>query len=115
MKTCSRQGLFELGSINHSARSGGKIGISFSIFFNINVFCVFSLETPHRGDSNEYIQYTVFNIKRKPPLIIPNLQLWDFFQGTQEQVQNAPYIGAIKIRLLYLKCANYCKFLYSGN
>ena len=26
---------------------------------------MFSLESPHRGDSNEYTQYTIFNIKRK--------------------------------------------------
>ena len=26
---------------------------------------MFSLESPHRGDSNEYIQYTIFSIKRK--------------------------------------------------
>ena len=26
----------------------------FSIFFNIKVCCVFSLESPHRGDSNVY-------------------------------------------------------------
>ena len=37
----------------------------FSIFFNIKVCCVFSLESPHRGDSNEYTQYTIFNIKKK--------------------------------------------------
>ena len=29
----------------------------FSIFFNIKVCCVFSLESPHRGDSNECTQY----------------------------------------------------------
>ena len=38
----------------------------FSVFFNMKVCCVFSLESPHRGDSNEYTQYTIFNIyKRK--------------------------------------------------
>ena len=26
----------------------------FSIFYNMKVYCVFSLESPHRGDSNEY-------------------------------------------------------------
>ena len=26
---------------------------------------MFSLESPHRGDSNAYTQYTVFNIKKK--------------------------------------------------
>ena len=34
----------------------------FSIFFNMNVCCVFSLGLPHKGDSNEYTQYTIFNI-----------------------------------------------------
>ena len=36
---------------------------TFKIFFNVNVCCLFSLESPHRGDSNEYTQYTIFNIK----------------------------------------------------
>ena len=27
--------------------------------------CVFSLESPHRGDSSEYTQHTIFNIKKK--------------------------------------------------
>ena len=26
---------------------------------------MFSLESPHGGDSNEYTQYTMFNLKRK--------------------------------------------------
>ena len=34
----------------------------FSIFFNMKVCCVFSLESPHRGDFNEYTQYTMFNM-----------------------------------------------------
>ena len=50
-----------LMSVNHSTRSGGIIEI-FPIFFNMKVYCVFSLESPHRGDSNEYTQYTIFNI-----------------------------------------------------
>ena len=29
------------------------------------VYCVFSLESPHRGDSNEYTQYTIFMINKK--------------------------------------------------
>ena len=31
----------------------------FSINFNMKVYCVFSLESPQRADSNEYIQYTI--------------------------------------------------------
>ena len=26
---------------------------------------MFSLESPHRGDSSEYTKYTIFNIKKK--------------------------------------------------
>ena len=64
MKICSRQGQFELMSVNHSAQSGGIIGISFD-FLAWKVCCVFSLESPHRGYSNEYTQYTIFNINTK--------------------------------------------------
>ena len=28
----------------------------------MKVYCVFSVELPHRGDSNEYTQYTIFNM-----------------------------------------------------
>ena len=52
-------------SVNHSAKSGGIIWIFFSIFFNMKVCCVFSLEPPHRGDSNEYTKHTIFNINKK--------------------------------------------------
>ena len=34
----------------------------FLILFNVRVCCLFSLESPHQGDSNEYTQYTVSNI-----------------------------------------------------
>ena len=46
---------------------------------------MFSLEWPHRGDSNEYIQYTFSNIK-KITLNYPNFAAMEFFQGTQELV-----------------------------
>ena len=75
-------------SVNHSARSGGIIGISFPFSgFNMQICCAFSLESPNRGDFNEYTQYTIFSIIRKLSLV-PNLQLRDFFQGTQERVRN---------------------------
>ena len=37
----------------------------FLIFYNMKVCCVFSLELPHRGDSNEDTKYTIFNIKKE--------------------------------------------------
>ena len=37
----------------------------FSIFFKLKVRCVFSLESPYEGDSNEHTQCTIFIIKKK--------------------------------------------------
>ena len=37
----------------------------FSIFLNVNVYYVFSLESSHWDHSNEYTQYTIFKIKKK--------------------------------------------------
>ena len=50
-----------------------------SIFFNTKVCCVFSLESPHRGDSNEYTQYTIFNIENKITLNYPKSAAMGFF------------------------------------
>ena len=57
----------------------------FYIFFNMKVCCVFSLESPHRGNSNEYSQYTIFNMnKKKHPKSSQICSYGLFFQGTQE-------------------------------
>ena len=49
---------------------------------------MFSLESPHRGDSNEYTQHTIFNIKKKKSaLIILNLPLWDFSKGLKNEFE----------------------------
>ena len=34
-------------------------------FLQDEVFCVSSVESPHQVDSNEYTQYTTFNIKKE--------------------------------------------------
>ena len=42
-----------------------------------------------------------FNMKKeKTPYVIPNLQLWDFFQGTQERVRNSCDKQAISVRAI---------------
>ena len=51
----------------------------FSMYFNMKVFCVFSLELPIRGDSDEYTQYTNSNIKRKVDLNYPKSAVMGFF------------------------------------
>ena len=85
-------------SIYRSVRSGGIIGIS-SIFFKMKVCYVFSLESPNRGDSKEYIQYIICNIK-KSSIIIPNLHLWDFLPGTRERVRNSRDNRVISVRVI---------------
>ena len=56
----------------------------------MKVYCVFSLESPHRGDSNVYTQYTIFIIKK---IITPDYSksadMGFFFLGTQERVRNS--------------------------
>ena len=37
----------------------------FSIFFIMKVYCVFSLESPHWGDSNEFTQYTISKYEKE--------------------------------------------------
>ena len=39
---------------------------------------MFSLESPHRGDSNEYTLYTIFNIKKKITLNYPKSAAMEF-------------------------------------
>ena len=75
---------------------------------------MFSLESPHRGDSNEYTQHAIINIKKKITL---NYLKYNsvcsygiFFQGTQERTRNSRGKRAIGVRaievLLYLECIN---------
>ena len=68
---------------------------------------MFLLESPHRGDSNEYTKYTIFNIKKKKiALNHPQSAVMGFFQGTQKRVRNSHGKRAISGRatevLLYV-------------
>ena len=83
---------------------------------------MFSLESPHRGDSNLYTQYTILNIKKKITLKYPKSAVWDFFLGTQERVRNSRGKGAISVPatgvLLYLDSYEadlyFWKFFFEG-
>ena len=60
------------------------------IFFNMKVCCVFTLESPHRGDSNEYTQYTIFNMNKKNTLNYPKSAAMGFFpEGLKNQFETA--------------------------
>ena len=39
--------------------------VIFFIFLHMMVYCVFSLESPHRGNSNVYTQYAIFYNKKE--------------------------------------------------
>ena len=59
----------------------------FSSFSSMKVCCL-----SHRGDSNEYTQHIIFNIKRKSSEIIPNTIMsaaMEFLLRTQEQVRSS--------------------------
>ena len=79
------------------------------VFFNMKVFCVFLLESPHRGDSNEYTHYTIFNVENKIiQKYLKSAAMGFLFQWTQEQVRNSHGKRAISVRatevLLYMYC-----------
>ena len=62
----------------------------FFIFFNMKVCCVFTLESPHRGDSNEYTQYTIFNMNKKNTLNFPKSAAMGFFsKGLKNEFETA--------------------------
>ena len=51
---------------------------------------MFSLESPHRGDSKEYAQYTVFNIKKQITLNYPKSAVMRFIpQGLKNEFETA--------------------------
>ena len=76
--------------VDYSARSGGLKGIFFFINFKIKVYCVFSLESPHRGDSNEYTRYTIFNMNKKDTINYPKSAAMGFFsKGLKNEFETA--------------------------
>ena len=50
-----------------------------------------SIESPHWGDSNEYTQYTNFNIKKKSALNYPKSAAMGFFQGAKKMSSKQPW------------------------
>ena len=71
----------------------------------MKVCCVLSLELPHRGDSNEYTQHNIFNIKQKPTRKYPkynNVCSYGilFLLGTPERVRNSHGKRAIGVRAI---------------
>ena len=76
--------------VNQSARSGENNRDIFLISFNMKVFCVFSLESPHQGDSNEYKQYTIFNMKKEKHPKLSRIFIYVIFsKGLKNEFETA--------------------------
>ena len=51
---------------------------------------MFTLESPHRGDSNEYTQYTIFSMNMKNCLNYPKSAAMGFFsKGLKNEFETA--------------------------
>ena len=51
---------------------------------------MFTLESPHRDDSNEYTQYTIFNMNKKSTLNHPKSAAMGFFsKGLKNEFETA--------------------------
>ena len=51
---------------------------------------MFALESPHRGDSNENTQYTIFNMNKKNTLNYPKFAAKVFFsKGLRNEFETA--------------------------
>ena len=75
--------------VDNSAMSGGIIRIAL-IFYNMKVYCVFTVESPHRGDSNEYTQYTIFQYENeKRPKLSQIYSYGIFSKGLKNEFERA--------------------------
>ena len=50
---------------------------------------MFSLDTPHRGDFNEYTQYIIFHIKKKLTRNYPKSAAMQFSRGLKNEFEIA--------------------------
>ena len=56
----------------------------------MKVYFVSSVESPHRGDSNEYTQYTILNTKEKITLNYPKSAVLGIFsKGLKNEFETA--------------------------
>ena len=61
---------------------------------------MFSLESPHRGDSNENTQYTIFNVNKKNTLNYPKSVAMGFFPRDSRMSSKQPGKRAISVRAI---------------
>ena len=79
----------------------------FLIFFDTKVCCVFSLESPRRGDSNGCTQYTIFNMNKKNTLNYPKSAAMGFFsKGLKNEFETAVVNEPSVFEPLKFYCSN---------
>ena len=56
----------------------------------MNVYCVFTLESPHGGDSKEYTQYTIFQYEKEKHLKLSQICSYGIFsKGFKNELERA--------------------------
>ena len=82
-------------------------------FFNTKGCCVFllgsrvfSLESPHRGDSNEYMQHTIFNIKKTITPNYPKSTARDISKELKNEFETAVVNEPSVLEPLMAYCSN---------
>ena len=79
------------------------------------VCCVFSLESPHRGDSNEYTQYTIFNIKKENhPKLSQICSYVIFSKGLKNKFETAMVNEPLAFEPLKFYCINTVQIVCIG-
>ena len=73
--------------------------------------CVFSLESPHRGDSNSTHNIPFLNMRKKIILNYSKSVAMGFFQGNQERVRNSRGKRAISVRAIEVLLYFYYYFM----
>ena len=81
----------------------------FSIFFNMKVYCVFSLESPQRGNSNEYPQYTISQYKKEThPKLSQICKYGIFSKGHKKEFEPAVVNEPSVFEPLKFYCIRFC-------
>ena len=70
----------------------------------MKVCCVSLLESPHRGDSNEYTRYIIFNMKKEITLSYPKSRAMGFSKGLKSEFETA----AVKESSVFESLKFYC-------
>ena len=69
---------------------------------------MFSLESPHRGDSIEYTQYTIFSTKKKITLNYPKSAAMGFFsKGLKNELKQPSVFEPLKFFIVLCCCSGW--------